>query len=58
MDLTTLPTFTFTEFRRSSGKVMEAAQRGPVVLTRRGKPVLVMLPVSEYERLGSRKSAA
>lgn len=37
------------------GIVHEVEQNGPVELTRRGKPVAVLLSVEEYERLQPRR---
>jgi prevent-host-death family protein len=36
-----VPTFTSREFNRSPGRVKRAAADGPVIITERGKPVLV-----------------
>ncbi len=44
-------TVSVTEARRRFGKIIHQAQTGPVILTRRGEPVAVILSVQEYERL-------
>lgn len=46
-----MKSFAFSDLNRQSGEVLDAALAGPVTLTKRGKPKLVVMPVEEYERL-------
>jgi antitoxin Phd len=43
--------FSLTDLSNRSGEVVEAAFRGPVEITRRGKRKFVLLTVEEYDRL-------
>jgi prevent-host-death family protein len=42
-------TLTSREFHQNSAKVKRAAENGPVIITDRGKPTLVVLTYEEYE---------
>lgn len=46
-----MKSFSLSELNRQSGEVVDAAMAGPVSLTKRGKPKLVMMPASTYEIL-------
>ena len=39
------------EARTGFSKILKHARKGPVIVTRRGKPDAVILPFAEYERL-------
>jgi prevent-host-death family protein len=43
--------FSLTDLSNRSGEVVEAAYRGPVEITRRGKRKFVLLTAEEYDRL-------
>jgi antitoxin Phd len=43
--------FSLTDLSNRSGEVVEAAFRGPVDITRRGKRKFVLLTAEEYDRL-------
>jgi antitoxin Phd len=43
--------FSLTDLSNRSGEVVEAAIRGPVEITRRGKRKFVLLTAEEYDRL-------
>jgi antitoxin Phd len=43
--------FSLTDLSNRSGEVVEAAFRGPVEITRRGKRKFVLLTADEYDRL-------
>ena len=45
--------FSLTDLSNRSGEVVEAAFRGPVDITRRGKRKFVLLTAEEYDRLVS-----
>jgi antitoxin Phd len=45
--------FSLTDLSNRSGEVVEAAFRGPVEITRRGKRKFVLLTADEYDRLVS-----
>jgi prevent-host-death family protein len=44
-------TLTSREFHQDSAKVKRAVQGGPVIITDRGKPSLVLLTFEAYEKL-------
>ena len=46
-----MKSFSFSDLNRQSGDVLDAALAAPVLLTKRGKPKLVVLPFEEYERM-------
>jgi prevent-host-death family protein len=43
--------FSLTDLSNRSGEVVEAAFRGPVEITRRGKHKFVLLTAEDYDRL-------
>jgi prevent-host-death family protein len=43
--------FSLTDLSNRSGEVVEAAFRGPVEITRRGKRKFVLLTADDYDRL-------
>ena len=45
--------FSLTDLSNRSGEVVEAAFRGPVEITRRGKRKFVLLTAEDYDRLAS-----
>jgi len=45
--------FSLTDLSNRSGEVVEAARRGPVEITRRGKRRFMLLTAEEYDRLVS-----
>jgi prevent-host-death family protein len=47
-------TFTSRDFNRDPGSIKRAAQSGPVFITDRNKPSLVVLAIKDYERLAGR----
>ncbi|QOC22062.1 type II toxin-antitoxin system Phd/YefM family antitoxin [Wenzhouxiangella sp. AB-CW3] len=46
--------FTALEAKNRFGKVIDAAQREPVTVTRQGRPSVVIVSAEEYERRQSR----
>jgi prevent-host-death family protein len=48
MPITTLSS---REFHQDSGRAKRAAKTGPVFITDRGRPALVILSIEEYSRL-------
>lgn len=48
MNITTL---TSRELNQDVGRAKKAAQHGPVFITDRGRPALVLLSIEEYQRL-------
>jgi prevent-host-death family protein len=46
-----MTTFSLTELGNKSGEVIEAAFRGPVDITSRGKRKFVLLTAEDYDRL-------
>lgn len=45
-----MKTFTALEAKNRFGQVIDAAQRGPVTVTRQGRPSVVILSAEEYQR--------
>jgi antitoxin Phd len=43
--------FSLTDLSNRSGEVVEAAHRGPVEITRRGKRKFMLLTAEDYDRL-------
>jgi antitoxin Phd len=50
--------FSFAEFQRSPGALVEAAHRGPVELTGRGKRKFILLAAEDYDRIVSQPRRA
>ena len=48
-----MPSFTLTELGNKSGEIVEAAFRGPVEITSRGKRKFVLLTADQFDRLRS-----
>ncbi|MDC7789856.1 type II toxin-antitoxin system Phd/YefM family antitoxin [Rhodoplanes sp. TEM] len=44
-------TMTSREFNQNTSKAKKAAERGPVFITDRGRPALVLLSIDDYDRL-------
>ena len=51
-----MTTFTLTDLGNKSGEVVEAAFRGPVDITKRGKRKFVLLTAEEFDRLAGRSA--
>jgi prevent-host-death family protein len=47
-------TFTSRDFNRDPGSIKRAALKGPVFITDRNKPSLVVMAIGDYERLAGR----
>lgn len=47
-------TFTSRDFNRDPGRVKRAAMSGPVFITDRNRPSLVVMAIKDYERLAGR----
>jgi prevent-host-death family protein len=52
-----MKSFSFSDLNRQSGEVVNAALAGPVLLTKRGKPKLVVMPFEIFELLASGRRA-
>ncbi|MFY9294871.1 MAG: type II toxin-antitoxin system Phd/YefM family antitoxin [Methylorubrum rhodinum] len=52
MSITTL---TSRAFQQNANQAQTAAEKGPVFITKRGKPVQVLLSFDEYQRLTGRQ---
>jgi antitoxin Phd len=48
-----MPSFTLTELGNKSGEIVEAAFRGPVEITSRGKRKFVLLTADKFDKLKS-----
>jgi prevent-host-death family protein len=46
--------FSFTDVSKTPGEVLDEALKGPIVLKKRGKAKLVVLPAEDYDRLMGR----
>ncbi|RWM06661.1 MAG: type II toxin-antitoxin system Phd/YefM family antitoxin [Mesorhizobium sp.] len=51
-----MTSFTLTDLGNKSGEVVEAAYRGPVEITKRGKRKFVLLTVELFDRLSGRSA--
>ncbi|RWL78727.1 MAG: type II toxin-antitoxin system Phd/YefM family antitoxin [Mesorhizobium sp.] len=51
-----MTSFTLTDLGNKSGEVVEAAYRGPVEITKRGKRKFVLLTVEQFDRLSERSA--
>ncbi|KXV23103.1 hypothetical protein AD934_00590 [Gluconobacter oxydans] len=47
-------TFSTSDLSRKSGNIIASALQGPVSISQRGKPRLIMLSVEQYEMLTAR----
>jgi prevent-host-death family protein len=54
MEVPMTATFTSREFNRDPGSIKRAALSGPVFITDRNKPSLVVMAIKDYERLAGR----
>ena len=52
-----MKTYSFTDVSKTPGLVLEEALKSPVVLTKRGKEKLVVVPASYFRRLTGRPHA-
>jgi prevent-host-death family protein len=54
-----MPTSKFSsrEFNQHTSRAKEAARRGPVIITERGRPAHVLLTFEEYQRLAGSKES-
>jgi prevent-host-death family protein len=50
-----ITTLSSREFNQGRSRVKKAAQNGPVFITDRGKPALVVLSVDEYHKITKRR---
>ena len=48
-----MKTFTLTDLKNRTGKVVDAAIREPISLTKHGSPKLVILSQDEFERMAA-----
>ena len=54
-----MTTLSSREFQQNASHAQKAAQKGPVFITSRGKPVHVLLSIDEYRRItGKRQNIA
>jgi prevent-host-death family protein len=51
MSITTLSS---REFQQNASQAQKAAEKGPVYITSRGKPVHVLLSIEEYRRIAGK----
>jgi prevent-host-death family protein len=49
-----MKTFTALEAKNRFGQLIDAAQQGPVTVTRQGRPSVVIVSAEEYQRRQSR----
>jgi prevent-host-death family protein len=50
-----ITTLSSREFNQDRAKATRAARKGPVFITNRGKPSLVLLSVDEYQKLSAKQ---
>jgi prevent-host-death family protein len=53
----TITTLSSREFNQDTGRAKNAAKRGPVVITDRGRPAHVLLTFEDYQRLTDREAS-
>jgi prevent-host-death family protein len=53
----TITTVSSREFNQNTSRAKKAAAKGPVFITDRGKPALVLLNIAEYRRLAEGQSS-
>jgi prevent-host-death family protein len=46
-----MKTVTATELKTKTGETLDAAQREPVAIEKNGRPIAVIVPQADYERL-------
>ena len=46
-----MKTITATELKTKTGEALDAAQKEPVAIEKNGRPVAVMVPQADYDRL-------
>ncbi len=52
-----IKTLSSREFQQNASKAQQAAESGPVFITKRGKPTQVLLSIEEYKRIaGGRRN--
>ena len=47
--------YSTSDLSRNSGDIIARALQGPITITQRGKPRLIMMSVEEYNRLRAKK---
>jgi len=52
-----MKTYSFTELNKTPGEVLEEALKSPVILTKRGKEKLVIVPATYFRTLTGRPHA-
>jgi prevent-host-death family protein len=50
-DAMPITTLTSREFNQDTGYAKQAARKGPVIITDRGRPAHVLITIEEYQRL-------
>ena len=50
-----IPTLSSREFQQNASQAQKAAQKGPVFITSRGRPVHVLLSIEEYRRIAGKQ---
>jgi prevent-host-death family protein len=49
--MSALPRVSATDVKQNFGRVFDEAQKGGVIIEKRGRPVVAMIPIEEYEAL-------
>ena len=52
-----ITTISSREFNQNSGRAKRAAEQGPVIVTDRGKPSLVVMKFEDYERMSEKRGS-
>jgi prevent-host-death family protein len=50
-------TMTSREFNQDTGRAKKAADKGPVIITDRGRPAHVLLSIEEYRKLTKKRQS-
>jgi prevent-host-death family protein len=51
-----ITTFSSREFNQATSRAKKAAEHGPVFITDRGRPALVLLTIKEYEKIANKRT--
>ena len=52
-----ITTLSSREFNQDTGKAKRAARKGPVFITDRGRPALVLLSIKEYQQITNKRES-
>ena len=53
----TITTLSSREFNQDTGKAKKATQKGPVIITDRGRPSHVLLSIEDYQKISGNQAS-